>query len=104
MYIPGHFAFPEGATAELHDLIEARPFGILVAGAPGEGVEGPEAALALLDGLDSDWHYLWVARSDLQRRLGRPEEASMSLHRALASEMNDSDRALLEGRLAELKG
>jgi RNA polymerase sigma-70 factor (ECF subfamily) len=67
-------------------------------------VEGPEAALALLDGLDSDWHYLWVARSDLQRRLGRTEEASMSLHRALASEMNDSDRALLEGRLAELKG
>lgn len=65
-------------------------------------VHGPEAALALLDDVDSGWHYLWVARSDLQRRLGQTSEASTSLHRALAAEMNDSDRALLERRLAEL--
>ena len=63
---------------------------------------GPEAALILLDDVDSDWHYLWVARSDLQHRLGQAEGASRSLHRALAAEMNDSDRALLEQRLAEL--
>ena len=63
---------------------------------------GPEAALILLDDVDSDWHYLWVARSDLQHRLGQTEGASRSLHRALAAEMNDSDRALLEQRLAEL--
>lgn len=65
-------------------------------------VYGPEAALILLDDVDSDWHYLWVARSDLQHRLGQTEGASRSLHRALAAEMNDSDRALLEQRLAEL--
>ena len=65
-------------------------------------VYGPEAALILLDDVDSDWHYLWVARSDLQHRLGQTSEASRSLHRALAAEMNDSDRALLEQRLAEL--
>ncbi len=65
-------------------------------------VHGPEAALNLLDDVDSDWHYLWVARSDLQQRLGQTERASRSLRRALAAEMNDSDRALLEQRLAQL--
>lgn len=65
-------------------------------------VYGPEAALILLDDVDSDWHYLWVARSDLQHRLGQTDGASRSLHRALAAEMNDSDRAVLEQRLAEL--
>ncbi len=65
-------------------------------------VYGPEDELILLDDVDSNWHYLWVARSDLQHRLGQTEGASRSLHRALAAEMNDSDRALLEQRLAEL--
>ncbi len=65
-------------------------------------VYGPEAALILLDDVDSDWHYLWVARSDLQQRLGQTDGASRSLQRALGAEMNDSDRALLEQRLAEL--
>jgi transcriptional regulator len=31
MYIPKHFAFPDGALSELHDLIEEQAFGILVA-------------------------------------------------------------------------
>ncbi len=66
-------------------------------------VNGPEEALALLDDVDSDWHYLWVARSDFQHRLGRRDDAAESLHRALAGEMNDSDRALLEDRLAQLE-
>ena len=65
-------------------------------------VSGPETALALLDDLDSDWHYLWAARSDFQHKLGRDEDARNSLHRALAAEMNESDRALLEHRLAQL--
>ncbi len=67
-------------------------------------VVGPEPALSLLHEVASDWHYLWAARADLYRRLGRTEEASLSLERALAAEMNDSDRILLERRLAELKG
>jgi len=65
---------------------------------------GPDRALELLDDVDSDWHYLWVARADFQRRLGLTDEARRSLHRALAADMNDSDRKLLERRLAELKG
>ena len=65
-------------------------------------VRGPEEALALLDDVDSEWHYLWAARSDFQRRMGRTGDARESLRRALAGEMNDSDRALLEERLAQL--
>jgi len=41
MYIPRHFAFPEGAEGRLHELIEAHNFGLLVAG--GEDL-APEAA------------------------------------------------------------
>jgi transcriptional regulator len=41
MYVPRHFAFPEGAESQLHDLIEAHNFGLLVAG---DGAGAPEAA------------------------------------------------------------
>jgi transcriptional regulator len=43
MYVPKHFAFPEDALSELHDLIEAQTFGILVA--PGDGSHDPEHGL-----------------------------------------------------------
>jgi transcriptional regulator len=43
MYIPKHFAFPDGALSELHDLIEEQAFGILVA--PREGPSDREAGL-----------------------------------------------------------
>jgi transcriptional regulator len=43
MYVPKHFAFPEGAPSELHDLIEDQVFGILVA--PGDGSGDPERGL-----------------------------------------------------------
>jgi transcriptional regulator len=42
MYVPRHFAFPEGAESALHDLIEAHNFGLLVADAGGGAP--PEAA------------------------------------------------------------
>jgi transcriptional regulator len=42
MYVPRHFAFPEGAKGQLQDLIEAHNFGLLVAG-DGAGAP-PEAA------------------------------------------------------------
>jgi transcriptional regulator len=42
MYIPKHFAFPDGATTELQELIEAYNFGILVAaGEPLEATHLP---------------------------------------------------------------
>lgn len=37
MYVPKHFAFPEGATSALHDVIEADNFGILITGDPARG-------------------------------------------------------------------
>jgi transcriptional regulator len=43
MYIPKHFAFPDGALSELHDLIEEQAFGILIA--PGDGSSDPERGL-----------------------------------------------------------
>jgi transcriptional regulator len=43
MYVPKHFAFPEGALSELHDLIEDQVFGILVA--PGDGSCEPDRGL-----------------------------------------------------------
>jgi transcriptional regulator len=37
MYIPRHFSFPQGAESQLHDLIEAHSFGLLVAGGAADG-------------------------------------------------------------------
>lgn len=63
---------------------------------------GPEAALASIEDVESDWHYLWAARGDLHARLGNRREARRCLERALMAPMNDSDRSLLESRLAAL--
>jgi transcriptional regulator len=43
MYIPRHFSFPDDALSELHDLIEAQGFGILVT--PGDGSTDPAPGL-----------------------------------------------------------
>jgi transcriptional regulator len=43
VYVPKHFAFPDGATAALHDWIEGYPFGILIA--PGDGTTDHERGL-----------------------------------------------------------
>jgi transcriptional regulator len=43
VYVPKHFAFPEGALSELHDLIEDQVFATLVA--PGDGSRDPERGL-----------------------------------------------------------
>ena len=65
-------------------------------------LSGPDAALELLEGVESDWHLLWAARAEMYRRSGRLEQSRRCLHRALSNEINRSDRALLEGRLAAL--
>jgi RNA polymerase sigma-70 factor (ECF subfamily) len=67
--------------------------------------EGPERGLELLDLVDlPSYHLLHAARADLLRRLGRPAEAAASYRAALALEMNQADRAFLEGRLGEVVG
>jgi len=71
-------------------------------------VEGPQAALSLIDSLaaagDLDgYHLLHAARADLLRRSGAPAEAAESYARALALATNGSERRFLERRLLEVQ-
>jgi RNA polymerase sigma-70 factor (ECF subfamily) len=60
-------------------------------------VEGPDAALALVDGLDLDGYHLFHAiRADLLRRLGRNGEAALAYEAAIARSENASERAFLQ--------
>ncbi|MEV4556255.1 DUF6596 domain-containing protein [Kitasatospora sp. NPDC049285] len=66
-------------------------------------VDGPGAALALVDALDlADHHLFHAVRADLLRRLGRPGEAAPAYRAALARTGNDAEREFLERRLREL--
>jgi RNA polymerase sigma-70 factor, ECF subfamily len=66
-------------------------------------VAGPAAALAAVDQLDLDgYHPFHVARADLLRRLGRPDEAAGAYDAALASVGNAAERRFLEARRASL--
>ena len=59
-------------------------------------VDGPAAALALVDGLDLGGYYLFHAiRADLLRRLGRPAEADAAYQAAIAQTSNAAERAHL---------
>jgi RNA polymerase sigma-70 factor, ECF subfamily len=64
---------------------------------------GPEAGLAIVDGLPlEDYRYLHSTRGELLRRLGRTAEARDAYRRALALVHDDAERRLLERRMAEL--
>ncbi len=69
--------------------------------------DGPEAGLALVDGILArgdlaDYHLAHAARADLCRRLGRKTEARASYERALELTRQEPERRFLEQRLAEL--
>ncbi|TGA85482.1 RNA polymerase sigma factor [Streptomyces palmae] len=69
--------------------------------------DGPEAGLDLLDALADagelcGFHLLPAARADLLRRLGRTAEAAVAYRAALDLAGNESERATLARRLAEL--
>lgn len=67
--------------------------------------EGPEAGLAIADGLPlEDYRYLHATRGELLRRMGRTEEARAALGRALELGPDEAERRLLERRLGELDG
>jgi RNA polymerase sigma-70 factor (ECF subfamily) len=62
-------------------------------------VEGPAAALALVDALDLGSYYLFHAiRADLLRRLGRRSEAVAAYDTAIALTENAAERGFLERR------
>jgi RNA polymerase sigma-70 factor (ECF subfamily) len=62
-------------------------------------VEGPDAALAIVDELDlNDYHMFHAIRADLLRRLGRTAEAALAYDAAIASTENAAERSFLERR------
>ena len=66
-------------------------------------VSGPEAALTEIAALDiPGYHYLPAVRADLLRRLGRDTEAAAAYEQARALATNDTERAFLTARLADL--
>ena len=66
-------------------------------------VEGPDAALALVDELDLDGYRLFHAiRADLLRRLDRKAEAALAYEAAIACTENTTERDFLQRRLQAL--
>jgi len=68
-------------------------------------VEGADAALALIDGLDlGGYHVFHAVRADLLRRLGRSAEAALAYQAAIERTGNAAERAFLRRRLEALTG
>lgn len=68
-------------------------------------VAGPQAALAIVDGLGLGSFYLFHAiRADLLRRLGRGEEAALAYDAAIARAGNAAERAFLLASRQRLTG
>jgi RNA polymerase sigma-70 factor (ECF subfamily) len=71
--------------------------------------DGPSAGLALIDALLdrgelADYHPAHAVRADLNRRLGRVDQAAASYRRALTLARQEPERRFLERRLAEISG
>jgi RNA polymerase sigma-70 factor (ECF subfamily) len=63
-------------------------------------VEGPDAALTLLEGLDLEDYYIFHAvRADMLRRLHRDDEAATAYEAAITRTNNLAEREFLEQRL-----
>ena len=72
-------------------------------------VEGPGVGLAMIDGLARDgaldgYPYFHAARADLLRRLERWSEATAAYRRAAELTDNQTERAFLERRIADVAG
>jgi RNA polymerase sigma-70 factor (ECF subfamily) len=60
-------------------------------------VEGPDAGLTLVDGLDlGEYHLFHAIRADLLRRLGRNDEAALAYEAALVRTENAAERDFLQ--------
>jgi RNA polymerase sigma-70 factor (ECF subfamily) len=67
-------------------------------------LDGPEAGLAVLDGLDLDhYRYFHSARADLLRRAGRDDEARHAYQHALELAQTDAERRSLNEQLGILR-
>jgi RNA polymerase sigma-70 factor (ECF subfamily) len=66
-------------------------------------LDGPDAGLALLEGLAlEDYRYYHSTRADLLRRTGRPGDARAAYARALELAETDPERRFLTRRLKDL--
>ena len=66
-------------------------------------LEGPEAGLAILDGLPlGHYRYFHSARAELLRRAGRADEARLAYGRALELAQTDAERRSLNDQLTRL--
>jgi RNA polymerase sigma-70 factor (ECF subfamily) len=66
-------------------------------------LDGPEVALALVEGLPLAGYHAWhAARADLLRRLGRSAEAKDAYDAAIAATQNRAERAYLSRKRGEL--
>jgi RNA polymerase sigma-70 factor, ECF subfamily len=68
-------------------------------------VDGPEVALALVDGLEPalrEHHLFHAVRADLLRRLGRADEAATAYADAADRTRNAVERDFLDRRRGEL--
>ena len=66
-------------------------------------LDGPKAALTLVDRLPLTGYHAWhVARADMLRRLGRTPEAKESYDAAIAATQNSAERAYLSRKRGEL--
>jgi len=89
----------------LLELMQPSPVVSLNRAAAVSMVDGPQAALALIDGLAAEldeYHLLHAARADLLRRAGAAADAAKSYRRALELVSNESERRFLERRLKEV--
>ncbi|GAA0372065.1 RNA polymerase sigma factor [Microbispora corallina] len=65
-------------------------------------IDGPEAGLAILDGLDLDhYRYFHSTRAELLRRAGRDGEAHQAYRRALSAAQTEPEQRFLADRVAE---
>jgi RNA polymerase sigma-70 factor (ECF subfamily) len=107
-----HSDAPTGAATDWSQIVQL--YDQLMAVAPSPVValnravavaelEGPEAGLALVDGLALDGYHLFHAiRADLLRRLGREAEAARAYEAAIALTENAAERGFLERNRSEL--
>jgi RNA polymerase sigma-70 factor (ECF subfamily) len=66
-------------------------------------IDGPQAALELIDGLSLETYHLYHAiRADLLRRLGRKDQATAAYAAAIDHTDNASEIAFLKGRIGAI--
>ena len=105
---PSAAATDWGQILQLYDqlvVIAPGPVVVLNRAVAVAEVEGPGAALTLVDRLELHDYYLFHAiRADLLRRLGRDGEAALAYEAAIARAGNAAERDFLERRLGEVTG